>query len=169
MVAKTCIWCHEKFTPGKRNYERALTCSAYCNQRQWRARNPDKNRQIKRNWRRKNGVLERNSPEYRQRVSDWMKGRYVGENHPRWKGTTPQNKLARASLEYKLWRLAVFERDNYTCQFCGNRGGYLEADHIKQFAFFLDLRFDITNGRTLCQPCHATTLTYKNQKVVVCQ
>jgi 5-methylcytosine-specific restriction endonuclease McrA len=60
-------------------------------------------------------------------------------------------------LEYKNWRKAVYTRDDYTCQMCGKRGGHLEADHIKPWAFFPDLRYDINNGRTLCRPCHVTT------------
>ena len=35
------------------------------------------------------------------------------------------------TVEYRLWRDAVFQRDNYTCQMCDQYGGYLEVDHIK--------------------------------------
>jgi len=58
------------------------------------------------------------------------------------------------------WRKAIFARDDYTCQFCRVRGGYIEADHIKPFAYFPELRFDINNGRTLCVPCHKQTPNY---------
>jgi hypothetical protein len=68
--------------------------------------------------------------------------------------------LIKRTKRYKDWRRAVFERDNYTCQDCGRRGGYLEADHIKPWAYFPDLRFSIDNGRTLCKPCHRNTDTY---------
>lgn len=67
------------------------------------------------------------------------------------------DRLSRNSPEMKEWRKAVFERDDYTCQFCGVRGTYLEADHIKPFAYFYDLRYILTNGRTLCRPCHDKT------------
>ena len=60
-------------------------------------------------------------------------------------------------LEYKDWRKSVFERDDYICQFCGKRGGNLEADHIKPWSLFPTLRYDLSNGRTLCRPCHITT------------
>ena len=63
-------------------------------------------------------------------------------------------------LEYRLWREAVFERDNYTCVFCGQIGGQLHADHIKPYRKFPELMFDINNGRTLCIECHKTTDTY---------
>jgi hypothetical protein len=71
-----------------------------------------------------------------------------------------QLQLIRDSPAYKLWRKSVFERDNYTCVFCGQRGGQLQADHIKSFARFPELRFDLSNGRTLCKPCHKLTPTY---------
>lgn len=67
------------------------------------------------------------------------------------------DRLARYSPEADAWRKAVFDRDNYTCQECCERGGTLEADHIKPWAFFPDLRFELSNGRTLCRRCHDKT------------
>ena len=57
------------------------------------------------------------------------------------------------SKEHKLWREAIFKRDNYTCVWCGERG-YLEADHIQRWCDFPELRLAIDNGRTLCRKCH---------------
>jgi len=73
-----------------------------------------------------------------------------------WKGgVTPLNKVERKSTKYADWRRAVFERDNYTCQHCSDaRGGNLNAHHIKDFANHPALRYDITNGITLCKTCH---------------
>lgn len=94
----------------------------------------------------------------------WNKGKHFmqGDKHPNWQGgKTDIKKRVRESLEYKNWRRLVFERDGYTCVFCGdNKGGNLEADHIKPFALFAELRFDINNGRTLCHNCHVSTETY---------
>ena len=102
--------------------------------------------------------------------SPWLIGKarpdITGERSFNWKGgITPINTKIRQSLEYKLWRTAVFERDNYTCIWCGLHTGngkavVLNADHIKPFAYYPELRFAIDNGRTLCIDCHKTTDTY---------
>lgn len=75
-------------------------------------------------------------------------------------GKRTADKKIRQSAKYKAWRTLVFERDNYTCQSCTQHGEYLHADHIKPFALFPELRFEVSNGRTLCVPCHKKTGTY---------
>lgn len=111
----------------------------------------------------------------------WNKGLQVGwnrglksvfakEKHWNWKGgITLINDGIRHSLEYKRWRTSVFERDDYTCVWCGARNGLgktvvLNADHIKQFSDFPELRLEVSNGRTLCRPCHETTFIFKGNQ-----
>ena len=90
----------------------------------------------------------------------WNKGKKVlattGEKNSNWKGgITPIHSKIRGSVEYKLWRDSVFKRDNYTCVWCGyDKGHIIEADHIKPFSLYPELRFAIDNGRTLCRECH---------------
>lgn len=63
-------------------------------------------------------------------------------------------------LVYRMWRKSVFERDDYRCFDCGERGGYLEAHHIYPYATFPRLRLMLENGITLCRSCHKKTKTY---------
>ena len=90
-----------------------------------------------------------------------MSQSHSGDKNHNWKsGITPVNIIIRQGLTYRLWRESVFKRDNYICQLCGQRGGILNADHIKPFALFIKLRFSLDNGRTLCLNCHRKTDTY---------
>lgn len=80
----------------------------------------------------------------------------TGERNSKWKGgVTPLNEKIRKSVEYSEWRESIFKRDDFTCQHCGdNKGGNLHAHHIKAFADFPELRFELSNGLTLCRNCH---------------
>jgi hypothetical protein len=80
-----------------------------------------------------------------------------GANNARWKGgLMSARNIMEGSAEYKAWRKAVFERDNYTCYLCRTRGGYLHAHHILGFSKHPELRLIVSNGLTLCKPCHLT-------------
>lgn len=107
--------------------------------------------------------------------------RIRGNNNPFWKGgiTTLQTRI-RHSYKYKVWSLACMQRDNFTCQGCRKRGGYLEVHHIKSFASlikdnninsleegFLCLNlWSIDNGVTLCLDCHKKTDTYLRKGIL---
>lgn len=80
--------------------------------------------------------------------------------HPKWVKDRSKLKFQRSRTELREWRKAVFLRDDYTCQVCGNRGGKLNAHHIKSYVLYPDLREDVGNGRTLCEPCHKKTPNY---------
>ena len=60
----------------------------------------------------------------------------------------------RRCAEYKEWRTKVFVRDHYTCAVCGARGVRLNAHHIKSYANSPELRYELSNGVTLCEYCH---------------
>lgn len=101
---------------------------------------------------------------------------YPIENHNWWNGgITPTRKLIWHSKEFQFWRKSIFERDDYTCQFCKQKGGKLQVDHFPiTFSEILEMRniqsledaimcdemWDTDNGRTLCEDCHRLTPTY---------
>lgn len=106
-----------------------------------------------------NGRLgARHTPETRQRISEITKERSRrGAQHYAWKGGTKEKKHGdRGTPKFRAWRKAVFERDGYTCFICTvyTGGGDLEAHHIKSYAKYPELRFDIDNGITLCNYHH---------------
>lgn len=81
----------------------------------------------------------------------------LGEKSHFWKGgVTPINKRLRKCSLFKHWREEVFEKDNYTCWLCGERGGELHPHHLKSFSLYPALRFITNNGLTLCGFCHRT-------------
>ena len=97
--------------------------------------------------------------ENRRKISLLMKNRprptICREKHWNWKGgVTSQNIILRHSIEFRLWREAVFARDNWVCQKTGIRGGKLHPHHIQNFAKFPELRFAIDNGITLSEKAH---------------
>ncbi len=79
----------------------------------------------------------------------------LGEKNPLWKGgISPENNKIRGNLKYQIWVKLVFKRDNYTCKKTSQYGGKLTAHHIKNFAQYPELRFDINNGITLSFESH---------------
>lgn len=104
------------------------------------------------------------SVESRLKISQNRKGKAIGEANGVWQGGRSKGyKTGYYSIEYNQWRKKVFERDNYSCQECGATGCYLTAHHIKSFAHYPALRFELSNGQTLCEPCHEKTDNYKGR------
>lgn len=90
--------------------------------------------------------------------------KFRGENHWRWiedrSKVNPKNN-ERNTPQSKKWRSDILTRDNWTCQTCGVYGsGRLETHHIKSWSKFPELRFELSNGVTLCRECHKLTDNY---------
>lgn len=142
-----CVACDNKYllnlnkTLGKGKY-----CSRFCSDKY----------QVRGKW----NKGKSHSIETRKKLSEANRGQ---KSHLWRGGVTEENQIIRSGLEYRVWRKSVFERDDYTCQICNRRGVKLNADHIKPFAYFPELRFEVDNGRTLCVPCHKDTDTYKTK------
>ena len=87
-----------------------------------------------------------------------------------WKdGLSMKRDRARLAPQLKEWREAIFERDNYLCQYCG-QNGKLHAHHIKSWAEYPNLRFEVSNGLTLCIECHGTVhgKDFSNRRKKIC-
>lgn len=122
------------------------------------------------------------SEEHRQNLSESHKGyeppeevrrkmglSRSGDKNPNWKGgITALTEQIRKCFKYRQWTSDVFTHDDFTCQECGQRGGYLNAHHIKSFGLILQYYeittlgealecaelWNINNGITLCEECH---------------
>jgi DNA-binding CsgD family transcriptional regulator len=116
-------------------------------------------------------ALRRTDPEVARHAANARRG----SKSRLWKGgRTPFYKLIRTLAIMRDWRQKVFERDDYTCQKCGKRGGHLHADHQIPMAQILleeniqtadaaeacHRLWDVQNGRTLCVRCHRKTPTF---------
>jgi len=102
----------------------------------------------------------------------------IGKNSTHWKGgVTKIDVKCRKMKEYINWRNKVFQRDNYTCQFCNRSKCYVTAHHIISFSKLIkkykikniiDARnckelWNVKNGVTLCEKCHSLTDNYKGR------
>ncbi len=58
----------------------------------------------------------------------------------------------RSSREYRVWRAQVIMRDK-RCVIC-NSIKSRHAHHVNHATYFIDQRFDVNNGVTLCSGCH---------------
>lgn len=89
------------------------------------------------------------------KISAFRRGNFTGDSNPNWRGGKgPKDQKARCSYQSKEWSKAVRERDSHTCQKCGTTQGKLHAHHLKPWKHHPELRFDVDNGLTVCQPCH---------------
>jgi len=129
-----------------------------------------KNHEVPKQWRDKiippSHLGKKHTEEAKKKISKNRRGKSIGSDNPMWKGGISRtHKTGYYSSEYKEWREKVFKRDNYTCQNCGKHGSknYLTAHHIKSFSEYPELRFDVDNGKTLCEDCHSLTDNYKGR------
>lgn len=76
-----------------------------------------------------------------------------GVNHWNWQGGISKENDRHDSNEYKQWRTLIYQKDNYKCNKCGSKIK-LNAHHILSWKHYPDLRYDISNGITLCESCH---------------
>lgn len=68
--------------------------------------------------------------------------------------------------EYKKFRIAVLKRDRFFCQWpgCGS-SKRLNVHHIKTWTHHPGLRYDVSNGVTLCRVCHGRIWRKEDQYI----
>lgn len=75
-----------------------------------------------------------------------------------------QKTIARGKGRYcwkaKEWARRVKERDAYKCQDCGS-GLRIVAHHVIPWKESEELRYELNNGKTLCQLCHTKLEGYR--------
>ena len=103
--------------------------------------------------------------EWKRHLSEAQTGKKGKLSNAYRHGKSKEYQLIRGSKKFIEWRYKVKQRDDWTCQKCGTKSGngkrvYLEAHHKKSFARFPKLRFDVSNGITLCKSCHKLTDNY---------
>lgn len=72
----------------------------------------------------------------------------------RWRNGSAERRAARNTSAYRDWRKIVLACDKHACRRCGKRGGNLHVHHIKGWATHPELRYEVSNGETLCRVCH---------------
>ena len=102
-------------------------------------------------------------------LKDYKNGMATGAKHGNWLGGHGGR---RDTSEYKRFTRSILERDNFTCQECGDhnysgRGSRcrLEVHHIIAIAENPDLMFTPSNCVTLCCLCHRKTDNYGTKLV----
>lgn len=180
MITKKCLQCGKDFTVHNYRKDTALYCSISCSKKgqiAWNKTNiikeclccGEKFKTIKSQngkycshkcyWKSLLGIHKENSGQFKKgNIPPLVSNPELikrGKDHPRFKGYPfGENHKIRTSLEYKLWVKACMERDNFTCQKTGQRGGDLQVHHINNFADYPELRTSIENGITLSKQSH---------------
>lgn len=167
-ITKNCLVCNKPFSKNERegaDWNKRKYCSQKC------FHSMPRSEEVKNRIRE---TCKKNCPgwtvgkprpvELRILHSKKMRAIVASGKHNFWKGGIAQETRSfkanfQNTIEYRLWRTAVFERDNFTCIWCGARNGngkrvVLNADHIQSFSEHPELRLAIDNGRTLCRECH---------------
>lgn len=169
------LYCSKSCASGVSYYKNCEVCG-----KQFKVKSADEKRYTRRFcniecWR--NGHIVWNKgkkcPELSERqmgAKNHMYGRR-DEKAGHWKGGLRrlQTKI-RTSPEYLAWRESVFNRDNYACRNCSKKvNGHLQAHHITPISriiteyniknitdsYSVDILWDLGNGLTLCENCHA--------------
>jgi 5-methylcytosine-specific restriction endonuclease McrA len=103
------------------------------------------------------GLVLRKSSDYSGQKRYW-----------RWKGDDYISPIARKRNQslHRKWSNLVQTRDKFICQDCGAKEIRLHAHHLISLRECLNtqLEYEVTNGITLCVPCHGARHKEINRK-----
>jgi len=79
----------------------------------------------------------------------------TGEDHWNWKGGEAKRHTGfYASKKWKEFSREIKERDGFTCSYCGEKGGNLQAHHIEPVSLGGEKYPPKEKMITLCYSCH---------------
>lgn len=108
------------------------------------------------------------SEETKQKLSEAHKG----DKH--WNYKKDRTQLAKRQLRndsaYKDWRLEVWTRDKFTCRLHSDScKGKIEAHHILKWSEYPNLRYNVSNGLTLCHAHHPKKVSEEKRLIPIFQ
>ena len=107
-------------------------------------------------------ILELSTTKLLRRKGRWSCGcsktsfrKKRGKNHHWYNNDLPdEERKYRKYREATSFFRMIFERDNYLCVMCGQKGGKLNAHHLDGYHWCKSKRCLQENGVTLCEYCH---------------
>lgn len=107
----------------------------------------------------------------RNRISNSLKGRFIGADNPNFKGYNDEKQIARGL--FKTISKELIRNGDYTCQICGRRGGNLNTHHLKPFSVIFDEFMQNVYSGNIENFAHELLqyedFTNKNNLIVVCE
>ena len=157
LVQVECKTCGKSFSVYYCRYKvgRGIFCSKQCKHNYTPKQKLVKCDYCSKKFMAKESELKRKKHKYcsRECAAKDYKNKYGGSKSFNWKGGKQREKH-NGSYKYSNWRLKVYERDEFTCRECGQKGGKLNAHHQFSWTKFPSLRYELWNGITLCVNCH---------------
>ena len=79
-----------------------------------------------------------------------------GSSSPHWRGGINREIHSLNNPKYREWRTNVFIRDGFRCRMANEdcEGKPIQAHHILRWAEYVELRYEVNNGITLCLAHH---------------